>query len=100
MPLTYRFQSARNCYLIPLKRAFREMNTFADPWVRVLTDGGRKGSLGVDFRDRMVTGLTLMIREGIAGYKAFAREIPETMSAQTTRFEALPAGCMDQEEEA
>lgn len=76
------------------------MNTFADPRVRVLADRARANNLMADLRESVVTGLTLVIREGIAGHKAFAREIPETMSAQTTRFEALPAGCMDQEEEA
>lgn len=76
------------------------MNTFADPRVRVLADRARANNLMADLRESVVTGLTLVIREGIAGYRAFAREIPKTMSAQTTRFEALPAGCMDQEEEA
>lgn len=76
------------------------MNTFADPRVRVLAGRARANNLMADLRESVVTGLTLMIRDGIAGHKAFAREIPETMSAQTTRFEALPAGCMDQEEEA
>jgi hypothetical protein len=65
-----------------------------------LAGRARANNLMADLRESVVTGLTLVIREGIAGHKAFAREIPETMSAQTTRFEALPAGCMDQEEEA
>ena len=65
-----------------------------------MADRARANNLMADLRESVVTGLTLVSGEGIAGYRAFAREIPETMSAQTTRFEALPAGCMDQEEEA
>jgi hypothetical protein len=79
------------------------MNTFADPWVRVLADGGRESSLGVDSLDRMVTGLItnplFMTKAGPRGYKAVASEVPEMMSAQLAPVQEALAGYVNQMEE-
>jgi hypothetical protein len=80
------------------------MNTFADPWVRVLADGGRESSLGVDSCDRMVTGLItnplFMSKAGPGEFKAFASQAPETMSAQLAPVQEALAGYVNQKEEA
>jgi hypothetical protein len=80
------------------------MNTFADPWVRVLADGGRESSLEVDSCDRRVTGLItnlpLMTKAGPRGYKAVASEVSETKSAQLAPVQEALAGYVNQKEEA
>jgi hypothetical protein len=79
------------------------MNTFADPWVRVLVDGGRESSLGVDSCDRRVMGLItpppLMTKACPRGYKAVASEVPVTKSAQLAPVQEALVGCVNQKEE-